>query len=152
VVVYRIAGTKHIRDLTGSGARMYGGRWNHKGIGIVYTSESRSLATVEFLVHVSIVYIPSNLSIASIEIPDRIRPKNVSMSLLPDDWRDYPARSELANIGTKWVLSNGSLMLKVPSSIVEHEFNILINPLHGDMRYVKIIRVEDYRLDKRLLK
>lgn len=152
MLVYRIAGTKHIHDLSGSGARLFGGRWNHKGVGVVYTSESRSLATVEFLVHVSIPYIPSYLSIASIEIPDRIRPKNVSMSVLPGDWRDYPAKSDLMDIGTKWILSNASLMLKVPSSVVEHEFNILINPLHHDMRYVKIIHVEDYRLDKRLLK
>lgn len=130
---------------------MYGGRWNHKGVGVVYASESRSLATVEFLVHVSIPYIPSALSIASVEIPDRIRPKTVSMSMLPNDWRDYPAISRLMDIGTKWILSNASLMLKVPSSVVEHEFNILINPLHHDMRHVKIIHVEDYQMDKRLL-
>jgi len=151
VVVYRIAGTSHIHDLSGAGARMYGGRWNHKGVGIVYASESRSLATVEFLVHVSIPYIPANLSIASIEISSRIKPNTVSKSMLPDDWRDYPATSELADLGTKWVLANGSLMLRVPSSVVEHEFNILINPLHHDMRHVKIIHVEDYRLDNRLL-
>lgn len=130
---------------------MYGGRWNHKGVGVVYASESRSLATVEFLVHVSIPYIPANLSIASIEIADRIKPKTISMSVLPDDWRDYPVKSDLMEIGSKWILSNASLMLRVPSSVVEHEFNILINPLHHDMRYVKIIHVEDYSLDKRLL-
>lgn len=151
MVVYRIAGTRHIHDLSGSGARMYGGRWNHKGVGVVYTSENRSLATVEFLVHVSIPYFPANLSIASIEIPDRIKPKTVSMSMLPDEWRDFPARSELADLGTKWVLGNESLLLRVPSSVVEHEFNVLINPLHHDMGHVKIIHVEDYRVDKRLL-
>ncbi|MBI4848229.1 MAG: RES family NAD+ phosphorylase [Nitrospirae bacterium] len=151
MIVYRIAATKHIQDLSGSGARMYGGRWNHKGVGVVYASESRSLATVEFLVHVSIPYIPANLSIASIEIADRIKPKTISMSVLPDDWRDYPVKSDLMEIGSKWILSNASLMLRVPSSVVEHEFNILINPLHHDMRYVKIIHVEDYSLDKRLL-
>jgi len=131
---------------------MYGGRWNHKGVGVVYTSESRSLATVEFLVHASIPDMPSNLSIASIEIPERIRPKNVLLSMLPAGWRDYPAPSELADIGTLWVLSNESLMLRVPSSVVEHESNILINPLHRDAKYIRIINVEAYRLDKRLVR
>ncbi|MCI0493899.1 RES family NAD+ phosphorylase, partial [candidate division KSB1 bacterium] len=41
-----------MNDLTGTGARQYGGRWNHKGTGIIYTSESRSLAILEYLVHV----------------------------------------------------------------------------------------------------
>lgn len=45
--VYRIAKTKYIRDLSGTGARIYGGRWNKKGLGILYTSENRALATVE---------------------------------------------------------------------------------------------------------
>lgn len=152
MLVYRITGTKHARDLSGSGARIYGGRWNHKGVGVVYTSESRSLATVEFLVHASIPDMPSNLSIASIEIPERIRPKNVLLSMLPAGWCDYPAPSELADIGTLWVLSNESLMLRVPSSVVGHESNILINPLHRDAKHIRIINVEAYRLDKRLVR
>ncbi len=52
MIVYRIAKTKYINDFSGSGARLYGGRWNHKGVGIIYTSGTRSLATVEYLVHV----------------------------------------------------------------------------------------------------
>jgi len=55
VILYRIAKTRHIYDLTGAGARLYGGRWNHKGIGMIYTSETRSLASLEFLVHIAIL-------------------------------------------------------------------------------------------------
>lgn len=50
--LYRIAQTAHIKDLSGTGARLYGGRWNEKGVGVVYTSESRALAILEYLVHV----------------------------------------------------------------------------------------------------
>lgn len=35
---------------TGEGARLYGGRWNRKGVPMVYTAGSQSLATLEMLV------------------------------------------------------------------------------------------------------
>jgi RES domain-containing protein len=98
MIVYRIAKTRHIRDLSGIGAKLHGGKWNNKGTGIVYTSESRSLATVEYLVHVPISIIPGDLSIASIEIPDSIKPKNVLPGNLPKNRRDYPPPLELGII------------------------------------------------------
>ena len=151
MIVYRIAKTRHISDLSGIGARLYGGRWNNKGIGIVYTSENRSLATVEYLVHVPISIIPGDLSIASIQIPNLIKPKDVLPSDLPNNWRDYPPPPELAEIGTKWALSNETLLLRVPSAIVENEFNILINPQHPDMKRISILQFEKFTFDKRLL-
>lgn len=148
--VYRIALTKNINDLTGIGAQLYGGRWNKKGVGVIYTSESRSLATVEWLVHMPIAYAPKNLNIATIEIPDSIKLKEIKTSDLSASWRNYPAPDEIAEIGTQWVLSNTSLALRVPSVVVEHEFNILINPLHPDMKRVKISNIGSYELDDRL--
>ena len=150
MIVYRIAKTIYINDLTGIGARLYGGRWSKRGIGVIYTSESRSLATVEYLVHTPISYAPEKLSIASIKIPDNIKLKKINISGLPANWRDDPAPEELAEIGTQWVLSNKTLMLRVPSAVVEHEFNIIINTLHPDMNRVRISNVKEYSLDDRL--
>jgi RES domain-containing protein len=152
VIVYRIAKKKYIHDLSGTGARLYGGRWNHKGISIVYTSESRSLATVEYLVHVNLAIVPRGLSISSIKLPHRITPQEISDSDLPANWREFPAPSELAEIGTNWALVNETLLLRVPSAVVEHEFNILINPSHPDFKHVKIIDTEDCTFDERLLR
>jgi RES domain-containing protein len=151
MIVYRIAKTKYISDLSGMGARLYGGRWNHKGVGIIYTSETRALATVEYLVHVPLSMIPKDLSIASIEIPDDIITKEITVSDLPGNWRNYPSPIKLAELGTRWALSNDTLLLRVPSAVVEHEFNILINPSHPDMIHVTISHIENYRLDNRLL-
>ena len=71
---------------------------------------------------------------------------------MPKKWRDYPAPSRLAKIGSDWVVSNETLLLRVPSAIVKDEFNILLNPAHGDMKRVKIANVEKYKLDERLFK
>ena len=150
--VFRIAKTAHVNDLSGSGARLYGGRWNRKGTAIIYTSEYRSLATVEYLVHVPLSILPSDLSLACIEIPDRISLKQISKADLPSSWRDYPAPLELAEIGTNWVLKNESLMLRVPSTVVENEFNILINPGHADMSTVKISRIDSFTFNRRLMR
>lgn len=150
MIVYRIAKTKHINDLSGVGARLYGGRWNRKGIAMVYTSETRSLATVEYLVHVPLAMVPDDISIATIEIPEDIIPKEVSISELTTHWRTFPAPNELAELGTRWALSNETLLLRVPSAVVEHEFNILINPSHHDIKRIAVSHIEAYRLDKRL--
>jgi RES domain-containing protein len=146
VHVYRIAKTPYIHDLTGMGARLYGGRWNHKGVGIVYTAESRALATVEYLVHVPLSLIPRDLSMATLHIPDWITSKTIALVNLPANWRDYPAPPVLADLGTEWALSRETLLLRVPSAVVEHEWNILINPLHPDMPHVTIAQVDPITL------
>jgi RES domain-containing protein len=150
--VYRIAKTEYIHDLSGTGAKVYGGRWSKKGIGIIYTSENRALATVEYLVHVPLSLFPGNISIATLKILDGIAPKEISISGLPANWRDYPAPPELAEIGTRWALANDTLLLRVPSAVVEHEWNILINPSHPDMKHVSISQTERFSLDARLLR
>ena len=58
--VYRIAKSSYRTDLTGLGSRLYGARWNKKGTGLVYTSESRALASLEFLVHVPLSLLKIN--------------------------------------------------------------------------------------------
>ena len=152
MLVFRIAKTAYIRDLSGMGARLYGGRWNHKGIAVLYSSETRSLATVEYLVHVPLAYVPDDLSIATLTIPDDIDREDIPLSALPRNWRSFPPPSELAELGTSWVLSNRSLTLRVPSTVVEHEYNVLINPAHPDFSRVVLAEVEKYTFDKRLLR
>ena len=151
-MVYRIALAKHARDLSGKGARLTGGRWNTKDTGVIYTSESRSLAAMEYLVHVSLTDIPAEIKIVSIGIPNTSIPKQIDSSDLPRDWRKNPAAFLLADIGTKWVLSMESLLLRVPSAVIINEFNILINPTHPDMKSVNIVKVESFIYDERLHK
>ena len=149
--VYRLAKAKHLHDLSGAGARIAGGRWNVKGTAVLYTAESRALATVEYLVHVPIAIIPRNLRMAAIDVPDAAPRSAVATNDLPLDWNRYPPPPELATIGTAWILKNSHLLLYVPSAVVPGEHNVLINPFHPDMKHVKIVHVEVYKFDKRLL-
>jgi len=151
MIVYRIVMSAYARDLSGAGPRLYGGRWNPKGVSVIYTSESRALAVLEFYVHLSRSVILPGLSIVSIEIPDSISRKEIAMSDLPKNWRTYPAPPELAAIGAEWVRPRESLLLRVPSAIMPPERNILINPVHSEMRKVRIIEIEEYGLDQRLI-
>jgi len=149
-VLYRIARTKYARDLSGEGARLAGGRWNHKGTPIIYTAESRSLACLEALVHMSQAEFLIKRKIVLIEISKTIAPQIIDKSSLPRDWRQYPPFLKLADIGTQWAVSMKSLLLQVPSAVVPDEFNILINPAHRDMKFVTVAKIEDFQFDKRL--
>jgi len=150
--VYRIARKRHLNDLTGAGAKTYGGRWNHRGTAILYTSETRSLAMLEFLVHVSWMQAPGDMGLATLEIVNEIQPEILSPADLPEDWRLYPAPPRLADLGSDWVHSQRSLLLRVPSAVVEQEHNILINPGHSDIVRVTVLEVKDLEFDRRLLK
>jgi RES domain-containing protein len=68
------------------------------------------------------------------------------------DWLDYPPPRQVADLGAQWAKSGKSLSLRVPSAVVEQEYNILINSLHSDMRRVKLQRVEKFEFDKRLVR
>lgn len=147
--VYRISSGLYIKDLTGLGPKSYGGRWNYRGVPAIYTSETRALAALEFLVHVK-TRKADNLKIATISIQDSIIPMEFRIETLPKGWRDHPPPVKLAELGTDWLKSLKSLMLRVPSAVIPNEVNLIINPMHKDMKYVKIIHVEDFTYDKRL--
>ena len=150
--VYRLTKTLYSQDLSGMGARLHGGRWNPKGISVVYTAASRALATVEYLVHVPLSLIPRDLRMVTLHIPDWIPPKTIAISDLPANWRDYPAPPALAELGTQWTRTQETLLLRVPSAVVEQEWNVLLNPLHPDMPHVTMPQVEPYQFDSRLLR
>ena len=152
IKLYRICNTEYINDISGIGARIHGGRWNHSGYPVVYSSGSRSLAALEFLVHVPMALAPDNLSIVEINIVETVERESINEKQLPSNWRGYPAPEQLANIGTKWIKSKSTLLLEIPSAVVDKEINTLINPLHPDIKHVKVAEVEKFYFDSRLIK
>lgn len=149
--VYRIAKKAYVKDLTGEGARLYGGRWNSKGTSMLYTASNRSLATVEYLVHLPMALLPKDIFIVELTIPSRLKSMSLSEKELPKKWRGYPAHYKLQELGNNWITENKSLTLKVPSCVVNGEYNILINPNHRSFKQVEISSIEAYNFDNRLI-
>lgn len=147
--VYRIGRTKYAEDLTGEGARLNGGRWNHKLIPCIYTSESRALAMLEYTVNINIEDIPRRLSISTFEIPDKSIYK-VPASQLPGDWMTSPIPSSSKDFGTAFLQKTAHLILQFPSAVIPAERNFIINPLHKNFSKISIVSVEDFVYDIRV--
>lgn len=148
MILYRIVRCIYANDLSGAGARLYGGRWNSEGRAMVYLASSRSLAVLEALVHLSPTNIPKDFCIVTINAPDdfaEINPKS-----LPGNWKDYPEQNILKQTGNVFLQEKKHLLLKVPSAIVQEEFNYLLNPLHKQFDSVKILSKEPFSFDERL--
>jgi len=152
MIVYRLARSKYINDLSGMGARLAGGRWNSKGLGLVYVSSSRALCMAEIAVHLPLGIIPQDYALAQILIPDSIIIDTIDIRKLPKGWNQFPFITGTQKIGDKFILENKHLALRVPSAVVQGDFNYLINPLHTSIKKIKIQDTEPFTFDQRFFK
>ncbi len=152
MIVYRLANAKYKQlTLSGLGAEKVGGRWNEIGTRAVYCSENISLALLEYYVHSeNIAYLPKDILIAKIEFPDDFIIEELKE--LPERWRQYPYSSKTTSIFTKLVRERNIFALKVPSSIVGLESNIILNPLYKEFGKVEIVEFIQLNIDERLRK
>jgi len=152
MIVYRIANSKYSADLSGGGAEKAGGRWNSKGFPVLYTSQSRALAAMELAVHIPFGLLPANYKIISLYIPESFSIFEIDQSSLPENWKQYPFSAATQKIGNEWLQSSAHPVCRVPSVIIEDEFNFLINPLHSAFYQVKILDSRAFEFDLRLQK
>lgn len=148
--IYRIAKQIHLTDITGEGARLFGGRWNKRGYNMLYTSEHLSLSVLELLVHLDYQFISKDFGFIEIELPKNTIIAKAKPHILNQDWRHNPALSFTQDYGTDWLISQKKLALKVPSAVLPNESNILINPNHKQFSEVKIIRKSILDIDSRV--
>lgn len=152
ITAWRIFKPKHTATaFTGEGAKLFGGRWNSKGVAVVYTASSRSLAALELLVHLGAADILSRYSVCSATFDEQLV-EPLEIADLPSDWRADPAPAELSALGDEWARSARSVALQAPSVIVPGESNYLLNPLHPDFHKVVIGDTEPFEFDPRLAK
>ena len=147
--VYRIGRTKFAADLSGEGAKLFGGRWNHKLIPCIYTSESRALALLEYTVNINIEEIPRALSITTFEIPSS-GIELITEDKLPGNWKRAPAPSSTKELGTHLLKTSTNFIFKIPSSVIPEEYNYLLNPLHPDSKNFKMVEIKDFSYDVRI--
>jgi RES domain-containing protein len=127
-------------DLSGDGARRYGGRWNGPGRPLLYTASTAALAVLEVRVHLDLppdllpddyVLITIDLGQASIEIIDTL-----------------PASPQ--DVGDRWLQEARTAILQVPSTIVPESANLLINPAHPGASTIAILNQRPFTFDTRL--
>lgn len=150
ITLWRLCTAHRAADaFAGQGSYRRGGRWNPRGLRVVYCAESRSLAALEVLVGlddkdrlfaIPWVCIPATVSMESVEKATKV----------PTDWREYPHTVAPQAFGAEWVQGQRSVALRVPSVVVPGEFNYLLNPAHPDFKRVRIGKPEPFSFDPRL--
>ena len=150
MLVYRISRPEFAQDLSGEGARLYGGRWNKKGMRMLYTSESASLALLEILAHFPSgkVLMPLSLITISIESDLIFEPE---VSLLPADWQAFPCPAACQNFGSGFLEEGKFAVARLPSVLMPKDFNYLINPEHKGISAMEILKIETFFPDNRLI-
>ena len=148
---WRLIKAEHADDaFSGEGARRGGGRWNSKGVRVVYTSGSLSLATLEVLVHTPFYSALKNYVCIPIDFDPSLS-HSITTEDLPDNWAADPVPQSVRDVGDRWVQNQESVILKVPSAIIPVEYNYLINPSHPDFEKVVIRSPQKFAFDPRLL-
>ena len=152
MIVYRVANVKYKDStLSGIGAEKVGGRWNSVGTRAVYCSENISLALLEYYVHSeNIAYLPKKIVIAKIKFPDEFVIEELDE--LPERWSQYPYSSKTTKVFTELAKDSNRFALKVPSTIVSLESNIILNPLFKEFGKVQIVEFIELPIDDRLKK
>lgn len=148
--VFRLSRQKYCNDLSGTGAALFGYRWNSKGVKMVYTAQSRALAMAEVAVHLSLLSLPGDYMMITLDIPDTVQVKELDVDLLDFDWKGFPHSPKTQELGDMFVRNAANCVLKVPSAVVKGDFNFLLNPYHPDMDKIKIVDVAPFPFDRRL--
>lgn len=148
---YRIGQTKYAADRKGSGID---GRWNSRGRYVIYTGGSLALSCLEKLAHTAGTSLyTGDFSVTMFNVPAKLAIKEISLeqlTRLSPDWQkvlNYPITQML---GDTWLQKMETAVLKVPSAIIDLEYNYLFNPAHPDFEKVKITAIKKFSFDERL--
>jgi RES domain-containing protein len=133
---------------SGTGARLFPGRWNAQGQGMIYTSRHYSTAVLEKLIYTG--EMPPNQHYLEIEIPAGVSYEVLTPEVLPD-WNSSNSQASRA-FGAAWFEQKRSAILIVPSAVAPLERNVLINPDHPDSSRIRPGLETPVYWDERLFK
>jgi RES domain-containing protein len=138
---------------SGEGARRFGGRWNSRGVPMVYASTSLALAAIELFVHLEPGQIPADMVLIAAGLPDGEPARTIEPETLGLDWwTDEPAQGARTTqeLGDAWIAGRESLAMRVPSVPIRSEWNVLVNPLHLRMSELRIEAAQPFVFDARM--
>jgi RES domain-containing protein len=150
MTVYRISNIEYSGDISGTGAKINGSRWNSKGVPMLYTSQFISLAVLEMLVNTNFNDYAIALDLMYIKLPEAHSITAIDLKHLKNNWKDDFEYTRY--MGDEFFKQKESLILKVPSAVIEEEYNYLANPLHADFKKIKITKTKNFWPDERLFK
>ena len=150
MILYRLSRDKYKDDLSGTGAKLNGGRWNSPGTAVLYTAENRALSALEVAIHLPLGIVPPDYSLTTIFVPDSNSFSIFDEAVLPTDWHLLANAHVTKRIGDTFIKNGQFLALKVPSASVKGDFNWLLNPAHEDFSKVQILENEPFPFDSRL--
>jgi RES domain-containing protein len=145
MVLWRIS--RH-RDLDGLGGLRAPGRWHERGLPVVYLAETAAGALLEVCVHTAANAVPPSYTLLEVTVPTTITFEAINVNSLPQDWSEDLEATRA--IGSEWLRSMRSALLRVPSVLVPATFNVLLNPAHLDAKQIAITNVLEYPFDLRL--
>ena len=149
--VWRIATAAH-QACDGEGARLYGSRWTPRGRRAVFASATLSLAALERFVHADSDLEPPDLVAIAIELESEEPVETVAVGVLPVGWREYPAPDALTRVGESWLRAVKTAVLSVPSVVIPHERNYILNPAHARFARLTAGRPVPFSFDPRMWK
>jgi len=151
MLLYRITREKYAEDLTGEGARLWGGRWNRPGLAVIYTSEARSLALLEMIVHFNAA---SALSMNYVFVTFELDEDQIFDVKFPTNQAIISSFNNKVfwNVTDDYFVKKDVFAIRVPSVIISKEFNVLVNPNNKQSRSLKILEIAPAIIDQRLLK
>ena len=136
---------------SGEGAHLYGGRWNSRGVRVVYASTSLALAAVETFINLEPNLRPGDLVSIEGEIAEGVEVEKVDLKALPVRW--YETRDEsLRRFGVEWIAAGRTVALLVPSAAIRGEWNVLLNPAHTEFSKIKLQKPEPFKFDVRMFR
>ncbi len=135
---------------TGAGGLYAASRWNHLGAPMVYCATSRALAALEYFVNLEPNDAPDDLLMGEGSIPDALV-ETLRLDLLARNWRSLNHQA-CREIGTEWAQSNRTVALRVPSAVVDGDWNVLLNPRHLNFAQIEIATPKPFRYDERMFR
>ena len=106
----------------------------------------------ELVVHLTIATLPDDFLMFTIFIPDDTSIGIIQVGDLPANWNNHPPPSTTQKTGDDFIRENLLCLLKIPSAVVEGDFNILINPSHPEYRRIRVVDRIPFPFDNRLFK
>lgn len=138
-----------VDEVSGTGAKISGGRWNSKGTPMVYCASNIALAALETLTTVRAGSLPFNRFLVRIDVPDAVWGLREELDPLPGGWEAVPSGRGSSRAGDAWIASGRSPLLLVPSVIVPEEQNVLINPAHAVAGNITAVAIKRWNYDPR---